>query len=49
MPSGATERYTCTQDGTPDVVMFTNQGASNSNYAYVITSPTLEILGIEFS
>lgn len=46
MPSGATERYTCAQDGIADVVMFTNQGASNSNYAYVITTPSLEILGV---
>ena len=49
MPSGATERYTCTQDGTPDVVQFVNMGASNSKYAYIITSPTLEILGIELN
>ncbi|MEM6966075.1 MAG: T9SS type A sorting domain-containing protein [Bacteroidota bacterium] len=46
MPSGATERFTCAQDGNPDVVSFTNQGASNSNYAYVITTPSLEILGV---
>ncbi len=49
MPSGATTRYTCTEDGRADVVSFVNKGASHSKYAYIITSPTLEILGIEFN
>ncbi|NND06303.1 MAG: hypothetical protein HKN87_07975 [Saprospiraceae bacterium] len=49
MPSGETTRYTCTQDGTEDLVEFSVTGASNSKYAYVITSPSLEILGIEFN
>ena len=47
MPSGETEIYTCTQNDTPDVVMFQHEGASNSKYIYIITSPELEILGIE--
>ncbi len=47
MPSGQTKTYTCTQDGTSDIVVFENMGASNSKYIYIITSPTLEILGIE--
>ncbi len=47
MPSGETMRYTCAQDSMPDVVMFEHLGASNSKYAYIITSPDLEILGIE--
>jgi hypothetical protein len=49
MPSGATITYTCTQDGTGDVVKFEAEGTSNSKYAYIITSPTLEILGIEMN
>ncbi len=46
MPSGDTVRMTCTQDGTPDVVMFENTGSPNAKYAYIITSPTLEVLGV---
>ncbi len=40
---------TCTMDSIPDVVQFVSTGASNSKIAYVITSPTLEILGLEFN
>ena len=47
MPSGETKTYICTQDGSADVVMFQREGGSNSKYVYIITSPTLEILGIE--
>jgi len=47
MPSGATKRYTCPEDGNPDLVEFVNTGVSGPNYAYIITSPDLEILGIK--
>ena len=46
MPSGATERYTCTQDGNADVVMFTHQTNSRSQYRYVITDDQNNILGL---
>ncbi|MEO0777872.1 MAG: hypothetical protein AAF146_15000, partial [Bacteroidota bacterium] len=46
MPSGNTVRFTCPGDGLPDVVSFVNSGASNSNYAYVITDDQNNILGI---
>ncbi|MEL6867195.1 MAG: hypothetical protein AAFP19_22410, partial [Bacteroidota bacterium] len=47
MPSGATKRYTCAQDGNPDIVMFTNMTSEpGANYAYVITDNQNNILGI---
>ncbi len=46
MPSGATTRYTCPGDGLADMVSFVHSGASNSNYAYVITDDQNNILGL---
>ena len=36
-------------DSIPDVVQFVSSGITNSNIAYVITSPTIEILGLELN
>ena len=44
MPSGATYRQVCSQDGTPDVVMFVNTSTSTANYAYAITDVNNNIL-----
>lgn len=44
MPSGATYREVCSQDGTPDVVMFVNTSSSTANYAYAITDESNNIL-----
>ncbi len=46
MPSGATERYTCTQDGNADIVMFTHDNNSTSSYAYIITDSDNNVLGL---
>jgi len=46
MPSGATTRYTCTQDGNPDVVMFTHVSNSPSSYRYIITDDSGNVLGL---
>lgn len=47
MPSGATLRYTCPGDGEDDIVMFTHETSTpNVNYAYVITDPQGNILGL---
>ena len=46
MPNGATVRYTCPEDGESDVVMFTNTGSPNANYAYVVTDDQNNILGL---
>ncbi len=46
MPSGETTRITCTEDGIPDLVTFTNNSASTLNYAYVITDNNNIILGL---
>ena len=44
MPSGATYRSVCSQDGNPDVVMFVNTSSTSANYAYAITNEANEIL-----
>ena len=46
MPSGATTRITCTEDGNPDIVTFTTSSTSTLNYAYVITDDSNIILGL---
>ena len=46
MPSGETVRYTCPNDGNPDVVTFTHQTTSSANYIYVITDDNNVILGL---
>lgn len=45
-PDGETMVYTCTQDGSPDIVEFAHDNASNSNYQYVITDDQNNILGL---
>lgn len=45
MPSGATTRYTCANDGVADMVMFTTT-SSAMNYQYVITDENNNILGL---
>ncbi|MEL6945262.1 MAG: hypothetical protein AAFO82_21630, partial [Bacteroidota bacterium] len=45
MPSGATTRYTCANDGVADVVMFTTTSEAE-NYQYVITDEEGNILGL---
>ena len=46
LSEGESTVYTCTQDGTADVVNFEITGQSNSKIAYIITSESLEILGM---
>ncbi len=46
---GSNTVYTCTQDGQSDIVNFLSTGQSNSNHAYLITTPSLEVLDIEFN
>ncbi len=46
MPSGATERSIIAGDGEADVVEFVHEGASNSNYTYVVTDEDGNILGL---
>ena len=44
---GATVTYVCTAgDGNPDVIGFSNPGAANLEYAYVITDPNNVIIGL---
>ncbi|MEM6697252.1 MAG: T9SS type A sorting domain-containing protein [Bacteroidota bacterium] len=45
MPSGATVRYTCANDGEADVIMFTTT-SEDANYQYVITDEAGNILGL---
>jgi len=44
--NGGTSYYACLNDGNPDFVAFTNNGASGSNYAYVITDDNNNILAL---
>ena len=44
--NGGTSYYACLGDGNPDIVAFTNSGASGSNYAYVITDDNNKILAL---
>ena len=47
MPSGATVRYTCAQDGNADIVMFThNNNSTSSSYRYIITDDNNNVLGL---
>ena len=46
MPSGATTRYTCTQDGNADVVMFTHVSNSPAAYRYIVTDSDNNVLGL---
>ncbi|MEM9849325.1 MAG: T9SS type A sorting domain-containing protein, partial [Bacteroidota bacterium] len=45
MPSGATVRYTCADDGVADVIMFTTTSEA-MNYQYVVTDEDGNILGL---
>ena len=44
--TGNTYRSICSQDGTPDVVMFVNTSTTSADYAYAITNEANEILTI---
>ncbi len=46
MPSGATTRYTCTQDGNADIVMFAHVNNSPLAYRYIITDSDNNVLGL---
>ena len=46
MPSGETQRYTCPNDGNPDIVLFDSTGTSGGPYTYVITDENNMILAL---